>query len=80
MQYLLLYKGLGTPNSDEVMRLLNSHDIRLIDGSDLPRKAIVEIDQGNRHILQSAEDLGWKPIPEKKIPNPRDSMRKKIRR
>ena len=41
MNYILRYTGEGVPDLDSVKKVLNAHDITILDSSDLPKMALV---------------------------------------
>jgi hypothetical protein len=69
------YKGTETPVTTEVKMLLKKHNLKLLDGSALPKMAKVESEES---ITTTGLQSDWEFFPEKKykVPTTRRSIRR----
>lgn len=78
MNCILKYSGENHPDLKKMMTCLQAHHGVLLDGSLLPRKALVKLEEPDMKMLQSELAGEWEMYREKSysIPSPRKKIRK----
>lgn len=77
MNFILKYKGDSEPNLARMNDVLQTHCVRIIDGTLLPGIALIELDHLQLEKLKAILPEDWTIDPEKVYPLP--DMRKKIK-
>lgn len=78
MNCILKYNGNNHPDLKKMITCLKEHHGVLLDGSLLPRKALVKLEETDMQTLQSELDGEWEMYKEKSYSVP--TARKKIRK
>jgi hypothetical protein len=79
MQYILQYKGKGRPKRQKIMTVLTDHDAQIIDGSDLPEMALLELTPTAYNELHALTAEEWNLSLHKTSYASVPSTRKKLR-
>ena len=76
MNYIVRYTGDGQPDADKLRKVLADHQIDIIDGSSLPKMALV--DRMNDSFISQMNQLqpGWKAFPQENSFSVPDTRRK----
>lgn len=64
MVYVMRYKGSAVPDVGKIMEKLDAFNIKLLDGSALPKMAKVDISEAAAHYIPNLSDE-WDLYPEK---------------
>ena len=79
MKYILRYTGNGKPDADKLKQILNDNNIKILDGSSLPKMLLVDGMKENFISRINQVQKGWEAFPQKNSYNVPDTRRKVIK-
>ena len=78
MNFILKYNGTDQPDLKKVMEMLDAYQGCLVDGSLLPKTALLQLEESDMERLQCDLDQDWNIYPEKsyRVPNTEKNIKK----
>jgi hypothetical protein len=75
--FILKHRQTTEPDIKKMTAILNAHGVKLLDGSLLPKTALVEIEESCLERLQTDLGTEWNVYPEKKYRVPETNKKNK---
>jgi hypothetical protein len=75
--FILKHRQTTEPDIKKMTAILNAHGVKLLDGSLLPKTALVEIEESCLEGLQTDLGTDWNVYPEKKYRVPETNKKNK---